>query len=280
MKNLALAALATTCVSAIAMDHNEGTSRVQNSSTQTPRAEARVDYIYTDYHYGEPGFMNYNGEYQGILTRFGLKMPKDLGLQFEVSYLEGNYVYQGGTSKGVSVTADGRDRMILGKVLIEFQNLTDKQSPSLRPFTGLAYRALRNATDGALAYDREIDYLYVPGGLNGRIRLSSSWHLEWLTEADILLLGKVRSHLDQVSPSYNTVENTQSPGSGLGLLLELTVAYQVKQIGFHITPYFQYWHVGESDAQPATEPSMFGTIYSREPRNETRQIGLRAGVNY
>ena len=89
---------------------------------------------------------------------------------------------------------------------------------------------------------------------------------------DYLLKGVQISKLG-VLPGYSTVENDQRRGYGVRTSLRLNL--YSKYCTAFAEGFFRYWAVGQSDDVPdPTDPTF--SIF--EPRNYTREVGLRLGL--
>ena len=123
-------------------------------------------------------------------------------------------------------------------------------------------------------YRRTSTYFYVPFGLNTNLTLPRAWSLVLNTEFDWMLLGKQRSRLSDVNPTWSNVTNEQTQGYGLRLSLMARKDY--KKISVFAQPFWRYWHIQQSD-EPLVD--LGGTyVFAFEPPNRTYEHGLKLGI--
>ncbi len=150
-------------------------------------------------------------------------------------------------------------------------------------FLGLGYRYLNDdsgglrTSTGALGYERESNYLYLPVGLKYFLPLRQGWSLEARGEFDIFLTGEQKSHLEDVSPGLTTISNDQDDGWGARAAVKLQ--REGERADVFVEPYFRFWHVDDSEVAPV----MFGGVlvgFGLEPENESWEAGCRFGVRF
>jgi hypothetical protein len=157
---------------------------------------------------------------------------------------------------------------------------------NLSPYAGIGYRYLSQqwggttTSTGALGYDRQSTYNYLPVGVTHRMAVSAKSKLETTFEYDYLLSGNQFSGLGSLNGTYSgttyagipNVNNSQNSGYGLNL----TVMY--KEDDWGVGPYFKYWNIQQSDTAYATiTKNGTGYRYSAyEPANNTKEYGIKA----
>jgi hypothetical protein len=152
---------------------------------------------------------------------------------------------------------------------------------SVAPYTGFGFRMLFDAngenlsSTGASGYDRQSEYLYLPLGVTGNIRLGK-WGFRPTAEYDYLIQGWQTSYLSQVGFD-NNIENRQN--TGYGLRASLMIAPPVNFYNFSFGPYVRYWSIHDSDVQTL----YFGGVpvaTGLEPGNNTLEYGLEASLRF
>lgn len=172
-------------------------------------------------------------------------------LRVDGSYLSGHVDYH---------SADTGSMKNMSEAIYEVRGLIgqDVYAPGLRitPYTGLGYRNLENdsayrrSTTGALGYDREQRYLYLPVGLMFQQMPISpgSWVVGLKLEFDQLIRGYNTSKLGTI-PRHKNLSFHQSTGSGaqasISFKRNLNSDLLIQSITF--TPYIKYWDVHASN---------------------------------
>jgi hypothetical protein len=157
---------------------------------------------------------------------------------------------------------------------------------NLSLYTGFGYRFLSqqwggtSTSTGAVAYDRQSTYNYIPLGVTHRYAVSDQAELETTLEYDYLLSGNQHSGLASLNgtrggTTYKGIPNINNyQNSGYGI--NLTVMYKKSDWG--VGPYIKYWNIQQSNTNYATI-SVNGapTRYSAyEPVNNTNEYGIKA----
>ena len=153
------------------------------------------------------------------------------------------------------------------------------RSGIISPYIGLGYRflsetggGLRTST-GAVMYDRQSTYFYIPVGLKQRSLSAGGGVLESTFELDYLVSGNQFSGLSVMNNfSYSNssdVNNRQTSGYGLNA----SVMYK-RQDGWSLGPYWKYWNISKSDLGTWTYTSGSTSVY--EPANTTEEFGFKA----
>lgn len=157
---------------------------------------------------------------------------------------------------------------------------------TLSPYAGLGYRFLSQqwgnttTSTGAIGYDRQSTYNYLPIGVIHRFSVNNKAKIETTLEYDYLISGNQFSGLSSINGTHSGTtyagvpdsNNTQNSGYGINL----TVMYKEDAWGFG--PYFKYWNIQQSNTNYATI-SINGTSYLYgvyEPQNVTKEYGVKA----
>lgn len=195
-----------------------------------------------------------------------------VGLQGELSY--GSTDYDGSTWGGAPVTEDSDDMIVelRGLAGLDFRPGSDWL---LTPYLGLGYRYWYNDIKGTGGYTREVQYFYLPLGLEVTRRLNANWRLRLTTEGDLLLSGAADSELSDVFAGLNDTTNKTDFGDGWGARVSL----EVRTDNFSIEPFFRYWDIDESDTDTLT---LYGTPIGLvvEPANTTEIYGLQVSYYF
>jgi hypothetical protein len=153
------------------------------------------------------------------------------------------------------------------------------RSGIISPYIGLGYRFLNQTggglttSTGAVMYDRQSTYLYIPVGLKQRSLTAGGGMLESSFELDYLVSGTQFSGLSVMNNfSYSNssdVNNRQTSGYGLNA----SVMYK-RPDGWSLGPYWKYWNISKSDLGTWTYTSGSTSVY--EPANTTEEFGFKA----
>ena len=157
----------------------------------------------------------------------------------------------------------------------------------LSPYVGLGYRYLSQqwggttSSTGALGYDRQSTYNYIPIGVINRFAVNNNKaKVETTFEFDYLLSGNQYSGFSSLNGTsggntyagFSNQNNTQTSGYGLNL----TVMY--KEDSWGVGPYFKYWNIQQSNTNAFSYTKngagWNGTVY--EPSNNTKEYGVKA----
>jgi len=156
-------------------------------------------------------------------------------------------------------------------------------SQIVSPYFGLGYRFLSQTggglttSTGAVMYDRQSTYLYIPVGLKQRSLTGDGGMLESSFELDYLVSGNQFSGLSIMNSfgytGSNDITNRQTSGYGLN------ASFMYKRPdGWSLGPYWKYWNISNSDL--ATWTYKYGsTSYTKsmyEPANTTEEFGFKA----
>lgn len=153
-------------------------------------------------------------------------------------------------------------------------------SSTLTAFAGLGSRALRDgsggreASNGALGYDREIDYGYVPLGLAARVPVSPRSAVRLGAQYNYVVGGESRAHFSDLDPQLPDIKLDLDGGHGL----EASAAFETRMGSRALSfgPFVRHWKIGRSDSFIVTDPDDPGeAIEIYEPKNSTTELGLR-----
>ncbi len=220
------------------------------------------------YHYTEPGFAHYLGFFYGADAAYTVSYNK-LGLRLEGRAAAASLKYDGsGTSNGNDhYTAETR-------ALLEREFAID-DNWSITPYAGIGFRDLFDASGGvvtstgALGYDRESHYYYLPIGLQVPVTLAPDWRIVPSVEYDYLIQGYQHTYLTNIPGFSNDLTNSQSEGHGFRASLMVEGKTPIGSVKFG--PYLRYWSIGVSNVQST---SYFGTpLIGYEPGNHTVEAG-------
>jgi hypothetical protein len=135
----------------------------------------------------------------------------------------------------------------------------------------------KTSTTGHSGYDRESHYLYLPIGFDLATELDNGWGAAFNFEFDVFLDGTQKSHLEDVSPALNTLENDQN--DGYGLRGSITLTKEIENLVFLVEPFIRDWNIDDSTIGVVTcggTPCALGY----EPKNESLEAGARVGVRF
>lgn len=228
-----------------------------------------VGYQYGFVEYNEPGLMKEYGSLHGIHASYDF-MLTDKFIRLESDFSAGSLTYDGHYQDGTPTTTTTKDSIFnlrgMGVWTHHFTVTT-----MLNWYGGLGLRYLNDKIVGRGGYEREISYLYFPVGVTLTQQLNSGWSISGNFEYDIFFAGRVKSHLSDVNPSNSDIENTQT--SGFGTRASLNVRKDFQTYAVKVQPYFQYWHIKDSNFVPVVdENGQRGYLY--EPENSSKMLGL------
>ena len=138
---------------------------------------------------------------------------------------------------------------------------------------GLGYRWLYDdsggqaSSTGALGYDRQSQYYYVPAG--GILDIGQDIKLKG--QFNYLLTGKQTSFLSDIA-GFSDVENDQSFGWGVDFTFDYKITNSTSFYSF-----YRYWDIDKSDTAEGTFPGVL-IFEAFEPANKTTEAGI--GIAY
>lgn len=213
------------------------------------------------YRYEEPGLMHLTGERIGATVAYTVANERRTYMRFELRYSYGELEYQG------SGTLDGAPdhlfevRSLAGR---DFRTGALVWSPYLGFGMRYLYNDLRGITStGAIGYQRESNYFYMPLGITLRVPLGEHWVLAPQIEYDGFLKGAQHSYLADTGLGFNNVTNWQRRGRGYRAQL----MFEGRRWSFG--PWMNYWQIKDSEIQP-----IGAGFIGLEPENWTRESGV------
>lgn len=194
----------------------------------------------------------------------------------EGRYAIGRVDYDGSLQDGTPHTTSGTDWTFEGQVAFGYDIMPGKTT--VTPFVGVGYRYLLDNLESANAYERSIEYLYSPIGIEIVAPFGESWTWGMKGEYDLFWRGWVDSHLEDVNPSFNTVQNIQDSGFGARVALFLRRTINQKRT-LSIEPFIRFWDIDDSNTAPLT---FSGVLIGSgvEPANQTIESGLQVSIIY
>jgi hypothetical protein len=239
------------------------------------------------YEYKEPGIMKNDGLYYGAHLNYMYSIYPDKTDQknpygeqvekffvgFQSRFAKGRVDYE---SNGAGSMNDIDDYVIELRSIFGFEAKLSR-SLSLSPYLGFGYRYLNNdsggrqTTTGFFGYERESNYYYLPLGARLSLSVADQTRVGASVEGDVFLSGKQRSHLGDVVPGFETVENDQE--TGYGLRASVFIEHEFKRAGVFVEPYIRYWDIDDSEIAIASDFSAW-----IEPENQTLEAGLKLGA--
>ena len=258
---------------ALAQDENGITADAKkNLAEEDLRSPLKMSlgYRYGDFYYTEDKISD-KSSLSGIAVRLNFSIkPTSFSIIGDLEYLGGLGTYTGQTWGGQPATAPTKNVLQNYRLLGEYR--FDRNGWGIiEPFMGYGYRKLHNELRAGGGYARDIVYQYLPVGVKWVIAISNQWNIQPLAEYDVFIAGTATSHLSEVSDMLPDVTNTQSNGFGYRVALALT--YEVSDIYLQIEPYYQYWHILDSNR---VNVPIGG--YVIEPENATNMSGLTVAV--
>lgn len=152
---------------------------------------------------------------------------------------------------------------------------------NLTPYVGYGYRLLEDylggkvSSTGAVGYDRQSQYHYIPMGLEATFGLAPGWAVRPRAEYDYFIRGYQDSYLSQVSAALGDLHNTQT--SGYGVRGSITAVTNFGATPVEFGPFVRYWNIDQSDVQPVTFRGV--TVGGGfEPANHTTEVGFGVKV--
>ncbi|MBU1128495.1 MAG: hypothetical protein KJ995_06820 [Candidatus Omnitrophica bacterium] len=224
--------------------------------------------------YEEPGTMKETGAMYGAVASYAYH--NRLMLKVDGKGSGGIVDYNGQLSNGTAYDISNiTDYMfeIRSVAGVDFRIL---DATFLTPYIGLGYRHLHDdlACDPA-GFGRESNYFYSPIGLEIVTKLANGWSIGGTAEYDLFWYGLQRTHLEDLSPELDTLNNNQHNGWGVRGSIKIRKKWDLLSIV--IEPFVRYWNIGKSeDATITYGGTHIGTGY--EPKNNSLEIGGKLAV--
>lgn len=235
-----------------------------------------LGFEYTNFTYKEPSIdVEEKTDFYGVNGALSARSKNNsLMTRLEARFAGGPVDYDGSLNDGTSWTDKGDDYIFETRALLGWDFEMD--GPTITPIIGIGWRYLNDQLDSQYAYEREISYIYSPIGFEASVPFQDTWKMVLRAEYDIFWQGRVKSHLSDVNPAFNDLNNKQD--GGYGARVSLAIQKQLKNsIYLSVEPFFRYWDVDQSNNADVT---FAGTIvgYGYEPANRTKEFGLRLSL--
>ncbi|MFH1201965.1 MAG: hypothetical protein V1674_03630 [Candidatus Omnitrophota bacterium] len=227
------------------------------------------------FHYEEPPIsVKWDGILSGFYAGITGRSPRNLVGRIESQYLYGRVDYDGSLNTGEAWTDEGPDYIFELRGLIgrDFKINTS----TFTPIIGIGYRYWNDNLESQYAYEREVNYVYIPLGfeINSPFNRKMNWGIK--AEYDVFAMGTVKSHLSDVNSSFGDLKNDQNDGFGVRASVYLKSNLSQK-FSFSVEPFIRYWDIEQSSNSDLTYAgSIVG--YGYEPANETTEYGVRASL--
>lgn len=248
---------------------------------------AELGFEFNRYHYDEPVFdLVTKGNLFGMYANFTARPAKNEALFDDImdmyrADVRFNYGLVDYKSAGSGTLEDNQDWAVEARILVG-KDLMASSDVRITPYIGFGYRYLnddsagRATSTGALGYERESRYYYIPIGIELTTRISNNWLISPTLEYDYLIHGEQLSYLSDVHWAYPDLRNKQR--EGMGLRGSLKFVQTGSAINFVFEPYIRYWHIGDSEEATVTGPIFIVT--GLEPENHTIEYGVRMGAMF
>ena len=230
--------------------------------------------------YEEPDIMEEEGIFYGVVGAYTLRFPSHFVLGVDGKFAWGQVDYDSNSTGSIDDIDDW-----LAEVRVKGgYDLDIWDSTRLTPFAGLGYRFLRDelggqtSTTGALGYDRESNYFYIPVGAETLTELNGGWSLGLTGEFDIFIAGIQKSELGDAIAGLDTLENDQDEGWGARGSIKLVK--KSEKADWVIEPYYRYWDISQSDVQSITFSGTPIGVVGYEPDNKSMEWGVKLAVNF
>jgi hypothetical protein len=237
------------------------------------------DYSYRERFEGEV-IVKDDGTFGGITFGYVETIGSGMFLRARLSTDFGSVDYSSddGRLENVSQTI-GQLELHLGR------DFTIGSGTTITPFIGIGSRVLEDKSGGketelgALGYDREISYAYVPVGVaaalpvSGRSELILGGHYNWVVG------GEAKSQFSDLDPELPNVRVDLDNGHGFEASATLRFPLGSHAIAFG--PFVRHWNLDRSTSFILTDPEGSGeSIELFEPRNRTTEMGLRLSFSF
>lgn len=193
----------------------------------------------------------------------------------EGRYLQGDVDYDGGLWDGTPFKASDLRDYYFEVVMKAGKTYTLGQRLELTPYSGLAWRQLRNHLEesGEGGYLRQSTYIYLPFGAYLTYRAAGEWKVRLMAEGDILLLGSQNSYFED----WGKITNEQH--NGYGLRASAKIEKDFGRVGVFVEPFWRYWEIDNSEVN---QIYVIGEGWQGllEPKNRTHEYGLKVGVSF
>lgn len=229
--------------------------------------------------YREPDIMKETGSLKGIFASF--TYGHELQFIGEARYSQGQMDYEGGTWGGTPLSISDIDdtlreiRILIRSRIEPLKKPEQPVDPCFLIYTGAGYRYLiDDLPTGSGGYQRESNYIYLPLGFGLTKKLAPKWSLQTMLEYDFFIRGVQKSDLSEADPGFPDVDNDQFRGFGY----RASALVESDLLWFEL--FLVYWKMNESKEQDLTyygAPTGFVVV---EPKNNSREVGLRLGIRF
>lgn len=237
--------------------------------------EAATEIYY--YTYEEPDLMENKGFMYGIDLSCTYR-DNNLMLRGEGRFSYGQVDYDGALMGGTPYTIDNISDFNLEYRGLGGYDVSVLTATTLTPYIGIGYRYLNDdpSFDPA-GYERESNYFYSPIGIETITELEDGWSVGITLEYEYFWKGIQKTHMSDVSPAYNDLENDQN--EGYGCRGSIKIQRKSEKMDLIIEPFIRYWDIEESELALLT---LYGVpyMYMVEPENNTTEYGIRLAVRY
>ena len=248
---------------------------------------SEIGFEFNRYRYTEPVFnLVDKGNLYGLYTNFTARPAKKDGLYEDIidmyrAEVRFNYGLVDYKSSG-SGTIDGDHDWSLETRLLAGKDYMISNESRLTSYLGIGFRYLdddssgRATSTGALGYERESRYFYIPLGIELTTEIAQGWMVTPNLEYDLFIEGKQISRLSDVNSGFPDIRNKQR--HGFGLRGSIKFIKPCNPMSFVFEPYIRYWHIQDSD-ETTTAGSVF-IVTGLEPENKTVEYGVRLGAMF
>jgi len=229
--------------------------------------------------YEEPDIMDETGVMYGIYAKADANV-EGLALGAEGTINFGQVDYDSASTGSI----DGINDFLAEVRATVGYNLTPDKKVEFTPYIGLGYRYLldqlggETSTTGALGYDRESNYLYLPIGIKAETGMDNGWTLGGTVEFDVFLHGWQKSHLEDAIAGLDTLTNDQD--EGYGVRGSIKIAKKMDRVNILVEPFVRYWNIKQSNTKAVTFGGTPIGVVGYEPKNNSLQVGGRIGVEF
>lgn len=244
--------------------------------TTFPSQSLKIGLDALNFYYKEPGVMDEKGWIPGESITATKYNAQNLMAEFSGSIYYGITEYNGAYSDGTPLTADS-DNLYLNLKAVIGQGVM-MNDIGLTPYIGIGMRYWHNDIKASGGYNRYITQYYLPLGVHITSG-SSSWRTGGTLEGSVLLGGKVRTQLSDVSPLYGDADNNQKFGYGGSLRLSAFVENHQGNYTLGIEPYVEYWHFANSQPDHVNYGNLY-SIHVLEPNNDFYLSGISLYVKF
>ena len=253
-----------------------------------------IGYEISNYKYREPGLMYLRAKpKQGISAVYTRRSvlsdeisesdPSFVSLEFR--YMTGDTDYYGGRMDGTPLQLDNLKDYYFEAIFRLGAVYTLDEHWELWPYLGFGWRQLRNHLEegGDGGYLRQSTYWHIPLGVSIRYHEEEAWNFVLNGEFEWLIRGSQYSGSMYVGDPIGTLAgNTNRQHKGYGLRASFKAERMLGKVGIFIEPFWRYWHIQNSSVGYKALEDFPGWVLDGfyEPKNHTREYGLKVGVSF